>query len=107
MKLPTVRIQYKGGFVTINERDFNPKEHSLYVEDSQSIAAETPPATETPDEAPTLTRDERLTELDGMPWQSIRTLHEDTYQLGDYPAGEKDDAIAAILVAEGYAEPNV
>lgn len=41
----------------------------------------------------------RYLELSEMSWREIKRLHEDEYQLGDYPG--KDEAIAAILQHEG------
>jgi hypothetical protein len=58
-------------------------------------------ATITPDETPdqVTAMEARYMELDAMSWREIKALHEDEYELGDYPG--KGEAIAAILKAEG------
>lgn len=49
MLLPTVKIKHeRRGYVIINESDYDPKKHTLYVEEAEKAPAKKAPAKKAP-----------------------------------------------------------
>ena len=89
--LPTVKVKHPTSnehFLVINEKDFDPKKHTLWGEKPKPVADELSPY------------DARKAELEAMGWRELKKLLEDEYG-GDYTT--KDESIPVILSIE-FAE---